>query len=151
MSVMYLHIDGLKHDDQWHVDCTPEPKYHIIACRPFPNYYHPGCGYNAKRREIMNDPIITYNKNELYREIELFANGVKIGEAEIEVKGGMLSRLFIYEPYQNKGYGTKVVKMLCDDYGINCLWVKSDNERAIHVYRKCGFHVKKSAMYLMEK
>ena len=58
----------------------------------------------------MNDPIITYNRNELYREIELFANGVKIGEAEVEVKGGMLSRLFIYEPYQNKGYGTKVAR-----------------------------------------
>lgn len=104
-----------------------------------------------QRNNKMNDPIITYNRNELYREIELFANGIKIGEAEVEVKGGMLSRLFIYEPYQNKGYGTKVVKMLCDDYGIKCLWVKSDNERAIHVYRKCGFHVKKSAMYLMER
>lgn len=42
--------------------------------------------YQEKNK--MNDPIITYNRNELYREIELFANGVKIGEAEIEVKGG---------------------------------------------------------------
>lgn len=49
-----------------------------------------------QRKNKMNDPIITYNRNELYREIELFANGVKIGEAEVEVKGGMLSRLFIY-------------------------------------------------------
>ena len=57
MSVVYLHNDDLKHDDQWHGDCTPEPEYHITACRPFPNYYHPGCGYNAKRMEI-TDGII---------------------------------------------------------------------------------------------
>ena len=30
-----------------------------------------------QRKNKMNDPIITYNRNELYREIELFANGVK--------------------------------------------------------------------------
>lgn len=35
------------HDDQWHGDCTSEPEYHITACRPFPNYYHPGCGWSA--------------------------------------------------------------------------------------------------------
>lgn len=57
MSVVYLHIDGLEHDDQWHVDCTSEPEYHITACRPFPNYYHPGFAYNAERREIMDGII----------------------------------------------------------------------------------------------
>ena len=34
---------------------------------------------------------IEYKENELYREIELFHDGVKIGEAEVDVNGKMLS------------------------------------------------------------
>ena len=37
------------------------------------------------------------------------------------------------------------------NYGINCLWVKADNEHAIHVYEKCGFKKKNAIMYLMER
>ena len=94
-----------------------------------------------------------YMKNERYRELELFNDGIKIGEAEVDINGKMLSRLTIYEPYQNKGYGTKIVQALVDDYGITCLWVNADNERAIHVYEKCGFQIqkKKPTMYLMER
>lgn len=92
-----------------------------------------------------------YKKNEMYRELELFSDGIKIGEAEIDINGKMLSRLTIYEPYQNKGYGTKVVKWLIEEYGINCLWVNADNEKAIHVYEKCGFKKTKPTMYLMER
>lgn len=95
---------------------------------------------------------ITYKMNEIYREIELYEDGIKkIGEAEIDVANNMLSRLTIYEPYQNKGYGTKVVKWLIEEYGINCLWVNADNEKAIHVYEKCGFKKTKPTMYLMER
>lgn len=32
-------------------------------------------------------------ENELYQEIELFVDGEKIGEAEVDIKGKMLSRL----------------------------------------------------------
>lgn len=91
-----------------------------------------------------------YQKNELYQEIELFDGDTKIGEAEVDIKGKMLSRLNIYEPYQNNGYGTKVVMKLVDKYGIDCLWVNADNARAIHVYEKCGFKISKPTMYLME-
>lgn len=92
-----------------------------------------------------------YKENELYREIELFNDDdKKIGEAEIDIKGKMISRLCIYEPYQNIGYGTEIVKMLIKDYGCNCLWVNADNERAIHVYEKCGFKKVKPTMWLME-
>lgn len=91
-----------------------------------------------------------YKKKEFYRELELYDGDIKIGEAEVDVDGKMLSRLVIYEPYQNKGYGTEIVKMLCRDYGCYCLWVNADNDRAIHVYEKCGFKKVKPTMYLME-
>ena len=91
-----------------------------------------------------------YKENELYREIELFDGTTKIGEAEVDITGKMISRLNIYEPYQNQGYGTKTVNALIKDYGCNCLWVDASNERAIHVYEKCGFKKTKATMYLME-
>lgn len=94
---------------------------------------------------------ITYKKNELYQEIELFNGDTKIGEAEVDIKSKMLSRLSIYKPYQNIGYGTEVVKALVDEYGIDCLWVNADNDKAIHVYEKCEFKKTKPTMYLMER
>ena len=93
---------------------------------------------------------LRYKVNETYKELELFDGDTKIGEAEVDIKGKMLSRLNIYEPYQNKGYGTKTVEMLCRDYELNCLWVSADNSRAIHVYEKLGFRKIKPTMYLME-
>ena len=95
--------------------------------------------------------MITLKENELYQEIELFVDGEKIGEAEIEIKGKMLSRLSIFPPYQNKGYGTQVVNMLNEKYGCEVLWVNADNKRAIHTYEKNGYVVVEPTMYLMKK
>jgi RimJ/RimL family protein N-acetyltransferase len=92
---------------------------------------------------------IEYKENELYREIELFHDGIKIGEAEVDVNGKMLSRLNIYEPYQGKGYGTEVVRELTEKYGLIDLWVNADNARAIHVYEKCGYKIEKPTMFKM--
>lgn len=94
---------------------------------------------------------LNFKQNELYRELDLFDGDVKIGEAEVDIQSRMLARFWIYEPYQNKGYGTEIVKSLCEEYGLTCLWVRSDNERAIHVYEKCGFKKVKPTMYLMER
>ena len=94
--------------------------------------------------------MIEIKENELYQEIELFDGEQKIGKAEVDIKGKMLSLLMIYEPYQNKGYGTEIVQILKDKYGCDCLWVNADNDKAIHVYEKCGFKKTKQTMYLME-
>ena len=94
--------------------------------------------------------MIEIKENELYQELHLYDDDVKIGEAEIDIKGKMLSRLVIFEPYQNKGYGTKIVRILTKKYGLNCLWVNADNKRAIHVYEKNGYKIQKPTMYLME-
>ena len=94
---------------------------------------------------------MTYKENELYREIEIFLGDTKVGEAEVDLKNKMLSRLSIYEPYQNKQIGTQVVADLTKEYGLTNLWVNADNERAIHVYEKCGYRKVKPTMYLMER
>lgn len=93
--------------------------------------------------------MITLKENEIYQEIELFHDEIKIGEAEVDLKNHMLARLTIFEPYQNKGFGTEVVKLLVNKYNLNNLWVKFDNARAIHVYEKNGFKISKSTMYEM--
>ncbi len=95
--------------------------------------------------------MITLKENELYQEIELFVDGEKIGEAEIEIKGKMLSRLSIFPPYQNKGYGTQIVNMLTEKYGCEVLWVNADNKSAIHIYEKNGYVISEPTMYMMKK
>ena len=94
---------------------------------------------------------MTYKENELYQEIELFDGEQKIGEAEVDIAGHMLSRLSIFEPYQDKGYGTRVVKELTEKYDLNVLWVNADNDRAIHVYEKCGYRKTDPTMWEMER
>lgn len=94
--------------------------------------------------------MIDLRENELYQEIEIFADGIKVGEMEVDLKNKMLSRLAIFEPYQNKGIGQQVVALAKERYGCNCLWVRYDNARAIHVYEKLGFQKVKPTMYLME-
>ena len=95
--------------------------------------------------------MIEFKENELYLEIEICVDDEKIGEAEIELNGKMLSRLGIFPPYQNKGYGTEIVKMLNEKYGCNVLWVNADNKRAIHTYEKNGYTIKEPTMYLMTR
>lgn len=89
-------------------------------------------------------------ENELYQEIAVFDGDTQIGEMEIDLKNKMLSRLIVYKPYQNRGYGKRLVELARAKYGCRCLWVRADNARAIHIYEKCGFETKEPTMYLME-
>ena len=93
---------------------------------------------------------VRVNENELYQEVELFIGDTKVGEAEIEVTKRMLSRFVIYEPYQNKGYGTRILNELIQMYTLTNLWVEANNDRAIHLYEKFGFKKTKPTMYKME-
>lgn len=102
-------------------------------------------------QNLQDEMNIKIDKNELYQEMKLYNGDIEIGEAEVDLKGKMLSRLVIYPPYQNKGFGTKIVNQLTEEYGLDCLWVNADNERAIHVYEKCGYRKVKPTMYLMER
>lgn len=77
-------------------------------------------------------------KTETYIENDIIVDGMKAGTVELCEERSEISRLVIFEPYQNKGYGTAVVRQLVKQ-GYKSLWVRSDNMRAIHVYEKCGF------------
>jgi len=91
-------------------------------------------------------------EKEYYIEIDLkLSDGTLIGKAEIEPNEKMLERFEIFEPYQNKGYGQQMLSDLIDGYGIKKLWVRSDNEKAIHIYKKAGFTVTRETMYEMER
>lgn len=93
---------------------------------------------------------VRIKENELYQEVELFIGNTKVGEAEIEVTKRMLSRFVIYVPFQNKGYGTRILNELIRMYMLTNLWVEADNDRAIHLYEKFGFKKTKPTMYKME-
>ena len=91
-------------------------------------------------------------EKEYYIEIDLkLSDGTLIGTAEIEPNKKILERFKILEPYQNKGYGQQMLSDLIDAYGIKKLWVRADNEKAIHIYEKAGFAITKETMYEMER
>lgn len=87
-------------------------------------------------------------KTETFIENDIIIDSVKVGTVELCPERMEISRLIIFEPYQNKGYGTQIVKELMAQ-GYNSLWVRSDNLRAIHVYEKCGFKRGKKCMFEM--
>lgn len=88
-------------------------------------------------------------KTETFVENDIWVDGIKIGTVELCHERNEIARLIIFEPYQNKGYGTQVVKELVSQ-GYKSLWVRSDNPRAIHVYEKCGFKRAETQMFEMK-
>jgi ribosomal protein S18 acetylase RimI-like enzyme len=92
--------------------------------------------------------LLKINKTETFIEHDIEVDGVKVGNVELCPELHEISRLVIFEPYQNKGYGTMVVKDLIQQ-GYTSLWVRSDNKRAIHVYEKCGFAKGETHMFEM--
>ena len=94
---------------------------------------------------------LSIKEADLYQEIELFVEDTKVGEAEVNLKTKMLSRFDIYPPYQGNGYGTQAVGILNAKYGCDCLWVRKDNEKAIHVYEKNGYKINEPTMYMMTR
>ena len=87
-------------------------------------------------------------KTETFIEHDIIVNATKVGTVELCPEHNEIARLVIFEPYQNKGYGTQVVKELMQS-GYKSLWVRSDNPRAIHVYEKCGFKKGNTHMFEM--
>lgn len=89
-------------------------------------------------------------QTDTFIELDIIVDGVTVGNAEIEPNKSELSRLVIFEPYRNKGYGIQAVKMLVKTYNLDNLWVRSDNAAAIHVYEKCGFVKHGETMFQMK-
>ena len=89
-------------------------------------------------------------QTDCFKEIDLYDGEIKVGSMEIETDKKELSRLVIYEPYRNKGYGQRAVELAKDLYGVESLWVRSDNSIAIHIYEKAGFKIGEERMYEMK-
>jgi len=87
-------------------------------------------------------------RTETFVENDIWIDNTKVGTVELCPERHEISRLIIFEPYQNKGYGTQVVQELVQR-GYKNLWVRSDNEMAIHVYEKCGFKKGATQMFKM--
>ena len=87
-------------------------------------------------------------KTETFIEHDIIFGGAKVGNVELCPERKEITRLVIFEPYQDRGYGTEVIKELVKE-GYNYLWVRADNEKAIHVYEKCGFIKDRNTMYEM--
>lgn len=87
-------------------------------------------------------------KTETFIENDIVVYGAKIGTVELCPERHEITRLIIFEPYQNLGYGTRVVQELIQR-GYKSLWVRSDNPRAIHIYEKCGFKKGDTQMFEM--
>lgn len=60
-------------------------------------------------------------KTETFVEHNIIVDGTKVGTVELCPERHEISRLIIFEPYQNKGYGTEVVKELVAQ-GYKSLW-----------------------------
>lgn len=93
--------------------------------------------------------LLQIKQTETFIENDIVVDGTIVGTVEICPERREISRLVIFEPYQNKGYGTGVVKSLIES-GYKRLWVRSDNARAIHVYEKCGFKRSETTMFEMK-
>jgi RimJ/RimL family protein N-acetyltransferase len=74
-------------------------------------------------------------KTETFVKNDIWMDGTKIGTVELCPERSKISRLIIFEPYQNKGYGTEVVKEL-KKQGYKSLWVRSDNLRVLSTFTK---------------
>lgn len=110
----------------------------------------------SDKKELIEETLIERTQNILLKEKEHFIeidiklpDGRLIGTAEIEPNEKMLERFTIFEPYQNLKYGQQALSELIDAYGIKKLWVRSDNEKAIHIYKKAGFKKNKETMFEM--
>lgn len=69
-----------------------------------------------------------------------------IGEASIsaiDTNNGFLYDFEVKKKYRGKGYGTKILKYILKNYKVTDLTVTTDNDAAIHLYKKCGFKIKK--------
>lgn len=95
------------------------------------------------------DGKVKLHKTESFIEYDIIKDDVQVGTVELCPERKEISRLNIWTPYQNYGYGTQVVKDLVEQ-GYTSLWVRSDNQRAIHVYEKCGFKKSGETMFEMK-
>lgn len=94
---------------------------------------------------------LTTKLEDTFLEINLYDGETMVGTMEINPTTKMLERLNILEPYRGKGYGQQAVKLAIEQYGVDVLWVRADNDVARHIYEKLGFKITKPTFYEMRR
>jgi len=90
-------------------------------------------------------------KNRIFIEYDIRVNEELIGRVGVNDMTHEIIGLEIFDQYQNRGYGTEVVKKLIEKHGCDCLTVKDGNDIAIHVYEKLGFKITQPLYHFMER
>ncbi len=113
-----------------------------------------GAPINAKKLDLLsaiNQFTKIQNEMKLKRRISVVAetDGIIVGNATIKKMGGRLHKvgnigIVVKKEYRDRGIGTNLMKALLREakkigIKIATLEVVADNERAIHLYTKCGF------------
>lgn len=93
---------------------------------------------------------IYLKENAVFIEVKIILDEQEIGRAEIKTDNNELCNFQIFEPFQNKGFVQQALNLLIKKYNINNLLVKSDNEKAKHIYKKFGFELKEPLFYEMK-
>ena len=87
--------------------------------------------------------MIKILETDRYIELDIMTEVVnqiqKVGFAEVNLSTGELTRLKIYEPFQNKGIGQEALSQIIKEYGITSVSALTENNRARHLYSKLGF------------
>ena len=85
-----------------------------------------------------------------YREVDYYPNRKAekpIGFCSIHIKPNKVYEIWslgLLESFRGQGYGKKMVAELVrlySRYGTVCLYVRANNERAIHIYTQAGFRI----------
>ena len=90
-------------------------------------------------------------ETDTYVELEIIEDDVIVGYAEINTTKNILSRFKIYEPFQNKGHGTKALGEILQKYNVEQIECLQNNNRALRVYEKFGFVPKETCSVILKK
>ena len=110
------------------------------------------CPYTEDfKRQIKNGTrlVFVYSQDgEFIGECDLVTEN---GDPDYTIKGrrAYLSRLIVKKEYRNKGIGTETAEFVINkarrmDYGEISLGVNTDNQSALHIYKKLGFDIIKT-------
>ncbi|QQY78822.1 acetyltransferase (GNAT) family protein [Keratinibaculum paraultunense] len=110
------------------------------------------------------EKIFTWVKKKIEKNIDnyqcIYFNGIKVGYFFLHTEGEILELddLFIFEKFQGKGIGTKVLKyvdLIAKKQNKDVfLYVFISNEKAINLYQRNGYKIVKNianSRYLMSK